>query len=179
LSPLEDDLYAVGKIVKAFGIRGEVIVVPMTDAPDRFSSIRRVFIGREPASVKEARIDRVAVGSRGVKVKFELTDDRTAAEGMVGHLLFVRARDRIRPEHGAYFVHDLIGLSVVEQDGAVVGTLRDVLHLPAHDVYVVDAKGREVMIPAVKEFVRDVDLDAKTMTVRLIEGMKGNEGVEE
>ena len=173
MSPREKDLYAIGKIVKAFGIRGEVIVLPMTDSPDRFSTIRQVFIGREPASVREARIDRVSVGSRGVKVKIDLIDDRTAAEGMVGQLLFVQGRDRIRPEEGAYFVHDLVGLSVVDLEGAVVGILRDVLRLPAHDVYVVDAGGREVMIPAVKEFVRNIDLNTKTMTVQLIEGMNG------
>jgi 16S rRNA processing protein RimM len=173
LSPQEIDLYAVGRIVKAFGIRGEVIVLPMTDSPERFSSITRVFVGREPAAVKEARIVHVAIQPRGVRMKLDLTDNRTAAEEIVGQLLFIHARDRIRPAKGTYFVHDLIGLSVVDEQGAAVGVVKEVLHLPAHDVYVVDGEGQEVMIPAVREFVQTIDLNTRTMKVRLIEGMKG------
>jgi len=171
LTPQAEELYAVGRIVKAFGIRGDVIVLPMTDSPKRFQRIKRVFIGKEPVTVVEARIERATVQARGVKVKLDLAENRTEAEQMVGNLLFVQEQDRIRPAKGAYFVHDLIGLSVVDEKGGVVGVLKEVLRYPAHDVYVVDAHGRDVMIPAVKEFVRSINLEQQTMSVRLIEGM--------
>jgi 16S rRNA processing protein RimM len=65
----------------------------------------------------------------------------------------------------------VIGLHVVDQEEKALGVVKDVLRLPAHDVYVLDLNGREIMIPAVKEFIKSIDLDARTMRVKIIEGM--------
>ena len=72
---------------------------------------------------------------------------------------------------GRYFVHQIVGLTVLDQHSAVVGRVRDVLKLPAHDVYVVEREGRELMIPAVREFVRGIDPESGIVRVHLIEGM--------
>jgi 16S rRNA processing protein RimM len=86
-------------------------------------------------------------------------------------LIFVDEEQRIRPKKGAYFVHDMIGLRVLNGEGKPFGTVKDVLHMPAHDVYVVEDAGREWMLPAVKEFVSSIDLKSGTMRVQLIEGL--------
>jgi 16S rRNA processing protein RimM len=171
LNRADDDLLAVGRVEKAFGIRGEVIVSLMTDSPERFRVLKQVLVGRAPAGAHPMIVEQVSVGPRGVRLKFAGTDSRDAAEALVGEFLFVDARHRVRPANGRHFVHELVGLSVVDEQGSPVGTVREVLKLPAHDVYVIDRAGREVMIPAVKEFIRSIDRDARTMTVRLIEGM--------
>jgi len=164
-------LLAVGRIVKAFGIKGELVVQPLTDKPARFRNLKRVFVGKDAGSVSDVRVGRVHVEPRGVRLCIEGVADRTAAERLVGSLLFVDERNRIKIPSGTYFVHDIVGLAVHDESGKRIGSVREVLRLPGHDVYVLDCEGREVMVPAVKEFVRAIDLESGTMTVRLIEGM--------
>jgi 16S rRNA processing protein RimM len=163
--------FAIGIIVKAFGIKGEVIVQPMSHQPGRFRKLARVFVGRSDDSVKETVVEHVAIEKRGVRVKFAVVNDRTAAEKIVGSLLFVDEVDRLRPRKGAYFIHDVVGMRVVDESGKSIGTVKDVLQLPAHDVYVIETHNREIMLPAVKEFVRSIDIEKKIMNVTLIEGM--------
>ncbi|MCZ6775529.1 MAG: ribosome maturation factor RimM [Ignavibacteria bacterium] len=164
-------LYAVGKIVKAFGINGEVVVNLMTDSPARFKTLERVLIGRNDSDVEETTVEYATIGTRGVRVKLTNVHDRSGAEGIIGSFVFVGEKDRIRVPKGKYFVHDIIGLEVVDQDENLIGTVKDVLNLPAHDVYVLDSGGREVMVPAVNEFIQKIDLEARIIRVRLIEGM--------
>ena len=166
-----NDLLAIGSIVKAFGIEGHVIVQPLTEFPSRFRKGSKVLFGRNDRDVRELVIGRAAVGPRGVNVKFAGIDDRNAAEQLVGSLLFIRERQRARLPKGHYFTHDIVGLSVVDEHGVHRGTVREVLKMPAQDVYVVSGKGAEILLPAVKEFILDIDLASRTMTVRLIEGM--------
>ena len=164
-------LYAVGKVVKVFGIRGEVVVQPMTDSLERFKKLRTVFVGRDDDNAVASEVEHVRVESRGVRLKFAGTNDRTAAGRFVGSLIFVGEADRVRLARKQYFIHDVIGLTVVDQAGSTIGTVKDVLRMPAQDVYVVATGGRDVMIPAVKEFIISIDLGTRSMKVHLIEGM--------
>jgi 16S rRNA processing protein RimM len=83
----------------------------------------------------------------------------------------VDGRHRAKLPRGRYYVHDVVGLRVVDQQGTELGTLREVLKLPAHDVYVVARGEKEFMIPAVKEFVLEINPAERFVRVRLIEGM--------
>jgi 16S rRNA processing protein RimM len=165
------ELLAVGRIEKAFGIKGEVVVDPMTDAPGRFRMLKRIFIGADDEEVQESLIEHVSVEPRGVRVKLKGVRTRRAAEQIVGLLLFVDETGRASLPKGRFFVHQLIGLAVVDQHGRTRGKLKEVMKLPAQDVYVVDMGGREIMLPAVKEFVTAIDMSGGTITVNLIEGM--------
>jgi 16S rRNA processing protein RimM len=162
---------AVGKVVKAFGIRGEIVARSYTDEPSRFTSLRCVLVGSEPGQAREVKIERVRADERGVCLKLAGVDDRNAAEKLVGNLLFVEHLQRVKLPRGTYFVHEIVGLAVLDQDGATVGRVREVLKLPAQDVYVIERHGRDIMIPAVQEFILGVDLDEGVMRVRLIDGM--------
>jgi 16S rRNA processing protein RimM len=166
-------LLAIGTVMKSFGIRGEVVVRMMTNAPSRFKRLKTVFLGRDEATALERRIEYVRIGERGVRIKLVEIPDRTSAEQMVGNLVFVEDEHAVPLKKGTHFVHDLVGLRVVDESGEDVGILTDVLKMPGHDVYVVDDHGREVMVPAVKEFVREIDVAARKIRVHLIEGMRG------
>lgn len=165
------EFLAVGKLAKAFGIHGELIVLPMTDAPERFRRLKQLFVGTDEETAGEMAVAWARVEPRGIRLKLQGVDDRNAAERLVGSLLFIDARQRIRLAKGHYFIHDVVGLTVVDETRGVVGTVHDVLKYPAHDVYVVGFHDREYMIPAVKEFIRNIDLSSRQVTVRLIEGM--------
>ena len=165
------ELYAVGRIVKAHGVKGDVVVQPMTDSVMRFAKLKLVLVGKGSENVRPVRIERVSVGARGVRLKFAGIDDRTAAEGFRGELIFVDKEERVRIPEGTFFIHDVIGLHVVDEEENSIGVVKNVLQLPAHDVYVIDSHGREVMVPAVKEFIKKIDISAKTMKVKLIDGL--------
>ncbi len=165
------DLLAVGRVVKAFGISGELIVQPMTDNPDRFKRLKSVFIGRDSSTTHAATMERVSVEQRGIRVKLRGVDDRNGAEALTGALIFVDDEHRVRIPRGRYFIHDIIGMTVVDEEGAVRGTVRDVMRMPANDIYVIDRNGTEMLLPAVKEFILDIDVPRRRMTVHLIEGM--------
>lgn len=166
-------LIAVGQIVKTFGIRGDVVVRPMTDDVQRFKNLKRVFVGSEEQTAIETQVTDVVLDRvrRGVRLRLATCTTRSSAEALVGSLLFVDERDAIRPAEGAYYIHDLIGLRVVDLQGTTVGVVRDVVRYPAQDVYVLDCKGREVLVPAVKEFIKHIDPASGTMTIHFIEGM--------
>ena len=162
---------AIGKVVKAFGVRGEIVVRSFADSPSRFERLKSVFIGPDEATAREIRVEGVRVEARGVRLKLAGTDDRTAAEKFAGTLVFVDGKNRVKPPRGRFFVHEVVGLRVLDETGRVVGAVREVLKLPAQDVYVIERHGRDILVPAVKEFVQEIDPVAGVMRVRLIEGM--------
>jgi 16S rRNA processing protein RimM len=158
-------------VTKAFGIKGEVVVQPMTESAARFKKLKRVLLGKQESEATERVIESVQVEARGVRLRFETCTDRTSAEALVGSLLFVNEDQKIVPKKGSHFIHDVIGVHVLDEDGNSVGTVKDVLRMPAQDVYVIDRDGHEWMLPAVKEFVRAIDVTKRTMRVRVIEGL--------
>jgi len=167
----DQELLAVGRIVKPFGIRGELAVESLADSPDRFRTLREVYLGPDAETAHPERITRASIEPRGVRISLASVTDRTAAEQVAGNFLFVDARHRVKLPRGRYFVHQVVGLTVLDQEERVVGRIREILKLPAHDVYVVERHGREIMIPAVKQFVLSIKPEAGVVRVRLIEGM--------
>jgi 16S rRNA processing protein RimM len=164
-------LIAVGRVRKAFGIKGEVIVAPMTSVPDRFKALRTVFLGSSGSEAVEDRVEYAIVGEKGTRLKLRGVNDRTTAALAVRKYIFVRKSDRVKLRTGEFFIDDLIGLTVLDDGGSPVGVVKEILKLPAQDVYVVDYDGHEVMIPGAKEFIRDINLRQGTITIHLIEGL--------
>lgn len=171
MSSTHHTLYAVGKIQKAFGVKGEVVIKMMTPSPSRFKKLKQVYVGTRPEEARLTRIEFVRLDGRGVRLGFAGITDRTAAEFLTGNLIFVDESEILRPKKGSYFVHEMVGLRVIDECNKEVGVVKDVLRFPAQDVYVVEKEGHEWMLPAVKEFVTSVDVATGVMRVRLIEGM--------
>lgn len=166
------ELLAIGRVAKAFGVQGEVVVRLLTDSPERFRTLTTVRLGPGPGETREVTIRCTSIEPRGVRLQIEGVENRTAADGVVGQFLFVDEQQRIRLPEGRYFIHDVIGLAVFDEAGTSLGIVEDVVKYPAHDVYVVRrGSGSRIQIPAVPAFVLGIDLPARTMRVRLIEGM--------
>jgi 16S rRNA processing protein RimM len=162
---------AIGKIVKAFGIRGEMVVRSYADSPSRFERLKSVFVGLNEGTAREMGVEGVRAEERGVRLKLAGVGDRTAAEKFVGTLVFVDGRNRVKPPRGRFFVHDVVGLRVLDETGCMIGTVKEILKLPAQDVYVIERHGRDILVPAVKEFIQEIDPAAGVIRVHLIEGM--------
>lgn len=171
-----DTLLLVGRVWRAHGVRGEMKVVPETDDPERFSDLETVFLGTRPETATPHAVEsaRFQTTKHGLNVVLKLVDidTRDDADALRKVGVYARADDLPPLEEGELFVHDLIGLRVVTEDGTDVGVVRDVLDAPAQLVYVVERPDEpDAMIPDVPEFVVDLDIEAQRIVVRPIEGM--------
>lgn len=166
----EKDFLAVGKIVNTHGIRGELRVIPMTSDVSRFDYLLYTWI-RVDGRLQEFRVTQVRYHKQFVLVKLQGIDNMTDAEALKGCELLVD-RQNARPlEEDEYFICDLIGMKVYEED-KLLGELTEVLQTGSNDVYVVTGEDRkEVLIPALKWVVTQVDLENKRMQVKLPEGL--------
>lgn len=166
----ERDFLAVGKIVNTHGVRGELRVIPMTSDISRFDYLLYTWI-RTDGKLREYRVSKVRYHKQFVLVKLQGIDTMTDAEALKGCELLVD-RQHARPlEEDEYFICDLIGLKVYE-DERLLGELTEVLETGSNDVYVVTGEdGKEILVPALKSVVTLVDLENGRMRVKLPEGL--------
>ncbi len=164
-------LYAVGKIVGCFGIKGIVKVRPFAESPDRLKELRSVFIGTSDRQVLPSEVEEVVLRGTSVLIKLRTIRDRTAAESAVGQYLFVDESAHRDPPEGSYFIDDVVGSEVWSTDGEFLGTVKEVYRLPAQDVWAIERNDTVSLIPAVKEFVQKVEPSSRKIVIRVIEGL--------
>ena len=152
-----------GQIVSTHGIAGEVKILPWCDGPEFLKEFDTFYIEGTAYPVEQARVHK-----NMLLCKLSGVDDMNAAQVMKNKVVCID-RDDARIPEGRVFISDLIGLPVYA-DGQEIGVLKDVYTGPANDVYIVKGE-REYMIPAVSEFLEDVNVDEGYVRVRLIEGM--------
>jgi 16S rRNA processing protein RimM len=165
----EPPFLAIGRVLAPFGLRGEVRIEILTDFPDRFHDLQRIFIGDPPAPMSVERFRR----HRGQGIlKLEGCNDRNAAEALRDLLLWVPTSEAVPLGEDEYFVYQIEGLEVWTTEGEHVGTITEVLFTGSNDVYVVQgANGREILIPAIADVVQQVDLVNGRLVVEMMEGL--------
>jgi 16S rRNA processing protein RimM len=166
-----DNLLRVGVISSTHGVRGEVKVYPTTDDVNRFKSLKNVILdtGREHMDLE---IQGVKFFKNMVILKFKGYDSIDDIEKYKGKDLLITRDQAVELGPDENFIFDLIGLRVVTEDGQEFGTLTDVIKTGANDVYEVKtAEGKEVLLPAIKECVLNVDLTEGTVTVHIMDGL--------
>ena len=153
-----------GKIVNTHGVAGEVKIEVWLDSPAFMKRFPRLFLGEREYAVEAARVQKsfLLCRLRGV-------EDVNAAMALKGKLVSVAREDAKLPQ-GVFFLQDILGARVVDEEGTEIGRLVEVLERPASNIYVVQGE-REHLIPAVPAFILKTDAEAGVITVRLIEGM--------
>ena len=165
-----EQLLQVGVISSTHGIRGEVKVFPTTDDPLRFKKLKKVLLdtGREQL---ELEVQSVKFFKQFVIVKFKGIDNINDIEKYKGKGLFVPREDAVPLDEDEYYIADLIGMEVFTEDGRF-GVVKDVMETGANEVYIVDSDDHgEVLIPAIRQCVLDVNVEEKKMLVRLLDGL--------
>ena len=165
----------VGEVIKPHGVHGEVGVKSLTERPDlRFRPGEELWLGPDEDNLEPITIRSVRTHKQGYLVLFDSVTDRNAAEGMRKWKLFIPA-DRVpEPAEGRYYHHQLIGLAVLDESGAAMGRVSQVIANPGQDLLEVRLSsqgGKQVLVPLVEDIVREVDLAAGTLTVRLPQGL--------
>jgi 16S rRNA processing protein RimM len=165
------DLIAIGRISKPIGTRGDVKILPLTHDTQRFMNLPAVWLGHQAADAESKKVLKVRVDSRLVVINFNGIETVEDAEKIKDWYLFVQKKDAVKLQKGRYFVDDVMGCEVVTEEQSNVGTIRDVLSLPMNDVWVVKKDAKEILIPAVKAIIRQVDIDQKRITVHALDGL--------
>lgn len=171
-----EDFFQVGIITSTHGVRGEVKVFPTTDDARRFKRLKSVILdsGKERVSME---IEEVKFLKQFVVLKFKGIDDINEAEKYRKCSLFVERKDAVRLGRDEYFVADLEGLTVRNEDGTEIGVLKSVMETGANDVYVIALNdGRELLLPAIKQCVLDVDVEAGFIRIHILDGLLDGEG---
>lgn len=153
-----------GKIINTHGVTGEVKLESWLDSPEYLRSFRRLFLRGREVKVLSARVHKGFVIAR-----LEGVDDMNAAMALKGSVVSI-AREDARLPKGAYFLYDILGARVQDEEGNEIGILTEIEETPSAPLYTVRGK-QEHLIPAVPEFIRSVDVENAVITVHLIEGM--------
>lgn len=172
-----EDMLKVGVITSTHGVRGEVKVYPTTDDVNRFKKLKSVMLdtGKELLTMEIAG---VKFFKNMVILKFKGIDNVDDVQKYRQKDLYVARKDAVKLYKDEYFIADLIGIEVFEEDGRKVGVLREVMPTGANDVYVVELHEdfvnggqKEVLIPAIKQCILEVRPEENRMTVHLMEGL--------
>ncbi len=163
---LMDKEIVIGKIVAPHGVRGDIRIMPLTDRPEQFLNLSYLLLedGRQ-LTVKAARFHK-----RMVLVSTKEITTMNDAELLRDKKILIRAEDLPPLEEGRFYVADLIGLPVFDEDGKQLGTFKDSITTGSNDVYIIAVPGgKDLLIPALKIYVREINLQEKRIVVKLPE----------
>jgi 16S rRNA processing protein RimM len=169
-SPMVEPAFLlVGILRKPHGVKGEILMSVMTDFPERLTAGTTLLMGSEhlPVTIRNVRHH-----NRGLIVAFEEFDSRTDLDHLRNQELFVLAADRPVLPNGEYYLHQIIGLHAVSEDGGMLGVVSEWIETGANGVFVIKTpEGGELLIPDIDEVVVNIDLELKQMTIHLLEGL--------
>ncbi len=166
-----EEMLQVGVVTTTHGVRGEVKVFPTTDDVNRFKKLKEVFldIGKEKVRLE---IEGVKFFKQMVILKFKGIDTLDDAAGYRQAGLYVTRENAVKLQKDEYFIADLIGVSVYDEADQLLGGLEDVMATGANDVYVIRmTDGRELLLPAIRQCILDVDVEQGRMKVHVLEGL--------
>ena len=161
---------AIGRIVRAHGLRGEVSVTVLTEFPERFETTEWVYLGDE-FEAAAYRIESYRWHKQNILLTLAGVSDRTQAEKLRGQFVQVPLEEAVPLPEGVYYLYQLIGLNVTSTTGEFLGVITDVIETGANDVYVVRKDGKDILLPAIPEVVKAVDILNGVMVVQVIDGL--------
>ena len=166
-----EQLLQVGVISSTHGVRGEVKVFTTTDDVKRFKKLKKVILdtGKEQLPLE---IEGVKFFKQFVILKFRGIDNINDIEKYKGKSLLVDREHAVKLKKDEYFIADMIGMDVFTEEGELFGALKDVMETGANDVYIIEmTDGKEVLVPAIKQCILDVDIENRKMVIHLLEGL--------
>jgi 16S rRNA processing protein RimM len=163
---VSDSFVTVGRLGRTRGVAGEIYIIPETDFPDRFLDMNEIFI-RHKDGWKKTRLESSRIVSGRPVIKLEGIDTPEDAARLTNREVGVREEEIANLPEGSFWIHDLIGCEVVEENSETrLGEITGVERYPANDVYLIKTEdGKEVMIAAVEQFIKNVDTTARKVTI--------------
>lgn len=167
-----EDIFRIGVITSTHGLRGEVKVFPTTDDVNRFKKLKKCFIRTKDKDI-EVEKNTCKFFKNMVILSFKEFNNINDIEKYKGCDLYVTRENAVPLKEDEFYISDIIGADVFEENGDCLGKLKDVMKTGANDVFVVELKGdkKELLVPVIKEFVPEMDIENKKIVIRLMKGM--------
>ena len=170
----EPEYLVVGSLRRPHGVRGEMVMEVLTDFPERLEPGTQVFVGEEHRALQ---VESARPHNEGMLIKFEGVQTPDAAGRYRNQLVYVTSADRPALPEGQYYEHQILGFSVVDDDSKeALGTLSEIMHTGANDIYVVARQdGSELLLPVIASVVLEIDGSQRTIRVHLLPGLIDDE----
>ena len=164
---------AVGKIKSAYGAGGKVKIICLTDFPARFEPNLALCVSPDLPQVEKLIVEKVEFQAKEIILKFVNIDSRKQAESLKGRILEIPFEEAATLDEGSYWQFQILGLKVLTTDHVYLGKVEDILKTGANDVYVVRSpeSGKEILIPAIQDVVKTVDLEKGLLLIKLLPGL--------
>ena len=161
----------IGQIVNTFGIKGMVKVKTFTDDNKRFDRLEKVYI-KNKEKLKEYQIEEVKYHKDMILIKFRGIENPEQANLLRNSYLMIDREEEKPLEEGTYYIVDMIGMDVYTDEGEKLGNIEDIFNTGSNDIYVVKSElGKQILLPAISDVVKNIDMENKKMVVHLISGL--------
>lgn len=166
-----EEYLEIGQIVNIFGIKGQVKVVPFTDDITQFDTLKQIYIEKRK-NLELFEIEKSNYHKNMIILKLKGIDTPEQAESLRNCYIKINRKDARKLPEGTYFIVDLIGLDVYTDEEKLLGTLEDIYNAGSSDIYVVrTSEGKQILLPAIKDVIKKVDIENKKVIVHIIEGL--------
>lgn len=170
---MNKEFIIIGKVVSTQGNKGEVNVLPLTDSIDRFKNLDNVFL-RSKKNQTILNVEKIRKRKDTVILKLKDIENIEEAKMIVGSFLEVERKNAVKLPKETYFIFEIIGLEVYDENNIFLGKVENVIRTGSNDVYVVKSKDKEeLFIPAIREVVKNVNLEKKRITIKMVDGLNG------
>jgi len=168
---LSDEFITIGKVVSIQGNKGEVNILPLTDSIDRFKNLNKVFL-RNKNSQTMLSVEKIRIKKDTVILKLKDIENIGEAKTIVGSFLEVERKNAVKLPKDTYFIFEIIGLEIYTENNIFLGKVENVISTGSNDVYIVKGENKkELFIPAIREVVKNVNLEKKRITIKMVDGL--------
>lgn len=166
------EMFTIGKISNTHGVKGELRVIPSTDDITRFERLKSIYVVSK--DVNEYEIETVRYHKNYILLKLKGIDNMSDAELLKNTLIKIERKDTLPLGKDEYYIKDLMDIEVMTEEGRNLGKIVDIIVTGSNDVYVIDSKetSKQMLIPAIKEVIKKVDIENRQMVVKLLEGLE-------
>ena len=168
---MSEEFITIGKIVSTQGNKGEVNILPLTNSIDRFKNLVTVFL-RNNNTQATLNIEKIRIKENTVILKLKDIESIEEAKIIVGSFLEVERKNAVKLPKDTYFVFEIIGLEVYDENNIFLGKVENVISTGSNDVYIVKGKNKkEFFIPAIREVVKNVNFEKKRISIKMVDGL--------
>ncbi|MBE9503184.1 MAG: 16S rRNA processing protein RimM [Proteobacteria bacterium] len=168
---MPENLLLIGIIVKPHGLKGYVKVMSYAESINTYDNLKAIYLKKGDGTIEALHINKVSPGKGLIILGLEGIEDVNRAEELRGLELFIDCNELEEPEEGEYYQQDLLGLNVFTIQGSNLGTIKNIMPTGDYDVLVVRKGKKEHLIPAIKDIVREVNLEEKKVIIEPLEGL--------